>query len=117
VKLLERLGLITKSDDGAYGITQNKIKGSNEIPQTVKNRFHYECTELAKNALLNHSPETHDVFSLTLGISKQTYEIICRETNQFKDKLMELASNDKKADRVYQCQLVFFPLIMKDRNG
>jgi uncharacterized protein (TIGR02147 family) len=116
VQLLKRLGLIDKGNDGVYHITQIKIKAGDEITQTVRNRFHVECTELAKNAIMDHSPETRNTYSLTIGISKQTYEIISEETRQFKDKIMELASNDKKADRVYQYQLVFFPLMIKNRN-
>ncbi len=116
VQLLSRLGLIAQGNDGVYHITQIKIKAGDEITQTIKNRFHRECTELAKNAIMDHSPETHKIYSLTLGISEQTYEIIREETEQFKDRIMELAGNDKKADRVYQYQLVLFPLIINNKG-
>jgi uncharacterized protein (TIGR02147 family) len=110
VQLLQRLGLIAKDNNGIYHITRTKIKAGDEISQTARNRFHFACTELAKNSIMNHSPEKHNISSLTLGISERMYEIICKETKQFKDKIIELANSEKKADRVYQYQLIFFPL-------
>jgi uncharacterized protein (TIGR02147 family) len=110
VELLERLGLIAKGGDGIYHLTTTKIKAGDEISQTAKNRFHFECTELAKSSIMDHSPETHDIHSLTLGISERTHDVICKETQQFMAKITELANSDNKADRVYQYQLIFFPL-------
>jgi uncharacterized protein (TIGR02147 family) len=116
VQLLERLGLIAKGNNGFYHITEKKIKAGDEISQTAKNRFQFECTELAKNSIMDHSPKTHNISSLTLGISERTYEIICKETKQFKEKIVELANTDKKADRVYQYQLIFFPLTHNEKT-
>jgi uncharacterized protein (TIGR02147 family) len=110
VQLLERLGLIAKGGDGIYHITEKKIKAGEEISQTARNRFLLEYAELAKNAIIDHSPKTHNISSLTLGISERTYEIICKEEKHYRDKIIELANNEKKADRVYQYQLIFFPL-------
>jgi uncharacterized protein (TIGR02147 family) len=110
VELLERLGLIAKGEDGVYHLTETRIKAGEDISQTAKNRFHFECTELAKQSIMDHSPETHNINSLTLGISERTYEIICKEAKQFKDKVIELANSESNADRVYQYQLIFFPL-------
>jgi uncharacterized protein (TIGR02147 family) len=110
VQLLDRLGLIARGDDGIYRMTKTKIKTGDEISPTAKNRFHFQCTELATNSIMNHSPLPRNVTSLTLGISERTYEMICKEEQQFKERISELASSDKKADRVYQYQLLLFPL-------
>jgi uncharacterized protein (TIGR02147 family) len=114
VRLLERLGLISKDDRGIFHVIEKKIKVGDEISKMARSRFHIAYTELATKSIIKHPPETRNVSSLTLGISKGTYEIICQETKKFKDKLMDLASADEKADRVYQYQLVFFPLISND---
>jgi uncharacterized protein (TIGR02147 family) len=110
VRLLERLGLIAKGKGGFFQITEKKVKASDEISQTAKNRFHLEYHELAKKSIVEHTPEMHSVSSLTLGISERTYGMILKETKEFKERIMELASSDKKADRVYQYQLILFPL-------
>jgi len=110
IQLLHRLGLIAKGPDGIYCITEKKIRAGEEISQTARNRFHVECTELARNTIMDHCPDTHEISSLTLGISECTFEIIRTEVRQFKERIIQLANNDKRADRVYQCQLLLFPL-------
>jgi uncharacterized protein (TIGR02147 family) len=117
VKLLERLGLIVKGTGGFYQITGKKVKASDEISQTAKNRFHLEHHELAKKSIMEHPPEAHSVSSMTLGISKRTYDQILKETWEFKERILDIASNDKKADRVYQYQLVLFPLTHQTTKG
>jgi uncharacterized protein (TIGR02147 family) len=114
ILLLERLGLITKEEDGNYRITDKRIKAGDEISQTVKDRFHRECIALALKKVNDHTPVTHILSSITLGISQKTYEKIRKETRIFKDKIKELAENDKQADRVYQYQLMFYPLTRED---
>jgi uncharacterized protein (TIGR02147 family) len=110
VQLLERLDLIVKGNDGAYCITKKKIKVGEDIPQMTRNRYHTKHTELAGFSIMEHSPETHDISSLTLGISKDTFEMIRHETKHFKEKITELTQNENNADRVYQFQLLLFPL-------
>jgi uncharacterized protein (TIGR02147 family) len=110
VRLLERLGLIVKGAGGYYQITEKKVKASDEISQTAKNRFHVEYHKLAEKSIMEHPPNVHFVSSMTLGISQRTYDLILRETGEFKERILDIASGDRKADRVYQYQLVFFPL-------
>jgi uncharacterized protein (TIGR02147 family) len=110
IQLLERLGLIAKGNDGTYRITEKKIKAGEEISHTVKRRFYFDYSNLAKSTTMKLAAQSHDFSSITLGISERTYDIICKETKQFKDKIVELANNDENADRVYQYQLMFFPL-------
>jgi uncharacterized protein (TIGR02147 family) len=110
VHLLERLGLILKGDDGIYRLSDKSIRIGSAISQTAKNNFHAECTELAKNAIVSAPTDTRNVVSLTLGISKSTYKMIIDETEQFKNRIVELAAATDNADRVYQYQLILFPL-------
>ncbi len=115
IRLLDRLGLIVKGEDGVYRLTGKSVKVSKEISEIAKNRFHTLCTDLAKKAISGSSPETRNVVSLTLGISRQTYEKIRNETEQFKNKIIDLANNDETADSVYQYQFILFPLSNDDK--
>ncbi len=110
IELLERLKLITRGNDGRYCVTGKIIRSGNEPSQAAINRFHIECTELAKQSVIYSASGQHFVSSLTLGISERSYKLICEETMQFKEKILDIAAHDEEADRVYQYQLVFFPL-------
>jgi len=113
VELLERLELIAKGESGRYYITKKNLKAGSDISQLAKNRFNTEYSELARQSISDVAPQDRNVVSLTLGISHATYQLICDEAVQFKDRVVELANNDKKADSVYQLQLIVFPLTVE----
>jgi uncharacterized protein (TIGR02147 family) len=114
VQLLERLGFIARGKGGVYYMTESRIRAGEEVSQAARCRYHSEYTELAKQSIKEYSPDTHEVLSLTLGISERTLEIIKKETKQFKERIIELANGEKRADRVYQYQLILFPLTRQE---
>ncbi len=110
IELLERLGIVTKDNNGILRVTDKSLKADKELAKIALHRFHLECTELAKQSILHSPSKQRIVSSLTLGISEKTYELFREETMKFKNRLIDLANVDKDADRVYQYQLVLFPL-------
>jgi uncharacterized protein (TIGR02147 family) len=113
VLLLERLGLVAKGAGGIYYVTEKKIKAGDDISHTARRRLYFEYSDLVKNSAIKLDPASHDFSSMTLGISERTYEIIRKESRLFRDKISEIANNEKNADRVYQYQFNFFPLTKK----
>jgi uncharacterized protein (TIGR02147 family) len=111
IQLLIRLGLITKRVDGAYHVTEKKIEAGDGIPQEKRNSYFLEFSELAKNSITQCPQKLRNIQSVTLGISEGTYEIISREIDQFNNKILDLAYEDKNADRIYQFNSAFFPLL------
>jgi uncharacterized protein (TIGR02147 family) len=55
-------------------------------------------------------PTERDVSSMVLGISKQGYEIIKREIQEFYKRVIAVANEDKASSRVYGLALQLFPL-------
>jgi uncharacterized protein (TIGR02147 family) len=117
IQLLKRLGLIVKGCDGFYHLTGRHIRTSRDISQTARNRFHVECTELAKNSILNDPPDCRNAISMTLGLSKTMYDDIVKETQSFITAIINIVgkSNDIP-DRVYQYELLLFPLSVDERS-
>jgi uncharacterized protein (TIGR02147 family) len=117
IQLLDRLGLIAKGKDGFYHLTEKSIRTSKEISQTAKNQFHAECTELAKKAILKDPPEFRNAVSITMGISNRAYNDIVNETQSFITTLINRVKNDDdKPERVYQYELLLFPLSNAERK-
>ncbi len=110
IRLLERLELIARGEDGYYHLTGKTIRTSQEIAQAAKNQFHVECTDLAKKSILRDPPESRNAMSITMGISKATYKKVITETQSFIKTLINLVNEDKQSDRVYQYELLLFPL-------
>jgi uncharacterized protein (TIGR02147 family) len=116
IELLKRLDIIRKGNDGIYHCTGRNIRASDEISQRAINRFHVECTELAKQSVMYSASKRHFVSSLTMGISEKAYNDIRDESMKFKQRVLEIANSDEAADRVYQYQLVMFPLTTDPDN-
>lgn len=110
IELLERLQIIKRDRNGIYYCTGKNIEVSENISRNAVNRFHIECTELAKQALIFHSSKLPICSSLTIGISEKTVNVIKEETTHFRKKIIDYANLDEEADQVFQYQLIMFPL-------
>ncbi len=117
IELLERLEFIRKGADGVYRLNRKNIRAGDEISPLDRNRFHREITELAKQSIIGSDSNPHFISSVTMGISAKTYEIIHEEALKFKNRMIEIANNDEKPDRVYQYQLNFFSLTNKSTSN
>ncbi|MBN1575838.1 MAG: TIGR02147 family protein [Chitinispirillaceae bacterium] len=117
IQLLERLGLIARGKDGVYRLTEKSIRTSREISQTARNQFHVECAELAKKSIMKDPPDSRHAVSITMGISKKAYDDIVNETQSFINALINRVKNDdNKPERVYQYELLLFPLSTTERT-
>ena len=111
LSLLKRLGLIAKGNNGCYQLTGRHIRTSNEISRAAKNQFHIACTELAKNSIRNDPPDFRNAISMTLGLSRKMYEDIVKETQSFITSIVNIVENNHDTpERVYQYELLLFPL-------
>ncbi|MFP4163865.1 MAG: TIGR02147 family protein [Chitinispirillaceae bacterium] len=115
VKLLEKLELIRKNENGEYkALHKNVTTGKELMPLAISN-FHQECIKLASKALDEMPSEIRNFSGLTLGISDETYKTILSELREFQNRVTELASHDKKADRVYHFNFHLFPTSKNDK--
>ena len=111
LQLLKRLGLIARGKDGCYHLTGRHVRTSGDISRPARNQFHIACAELAKNAIQNEHPDFRNAISMTLGLSRRMYEDIVRETQTFITSIVNIVENsDDSPDRVYQYELLLFPL-------
>jgi uncharacterized protein (TIGR02147 family) len=109
VHFLEQLGLVIKNSDGYYEITNKTITTGTQKKKAILN-FHYETLNLARKAFQEISVDQRNVSGLTLGISSDMYQRMCREIQLFQERLLALAEQDQNASSVYQMNFHFFPL-------
>lgn len=114
VRLLEKLGMITKRSNDTYKVTDKSITTGKEVAGLAVQNLHMECAELARKAILELPKSRRSVTGLTLGISKKSYEQICGEIQEFQVRIMEIANSDNEADRVYQFNFHLFPISKAD---
>ena len=113
--VLERLGFITRNDEGFFVLTDAVVTtgvlkpDSTVIALNVAN-FQKEVMGLANESLDRFGAERINLSTLTLGISEATMKAVKEELAALRDKIASLAENDTMADRVYQLNMQFFPM-------
>lgn len=112
IRLLKKLGLVETDKNGHLAITRKSITSGpgNETSSLALRNFHFDCTGLAKQAISDLDRKYRNITGLTLGVSRDGYGLICNEIALFQNRIMEIANDDRKADRVYQLNFHFFPL-------
>jgi uncharacterized protein (TIGR02147 family) len=110
VALLQDLGMIVRQKNGIYALADTSITTGKEAVGLAVQNFHDECADLAKNAIHKVASDNRNLTGLTLGISKDSYERICKEIAQFQEEIMNIANGDEEADRVYQLNFHLFPM-------
>lgn len=73
-------------------------------------QFHLTNMGIASKALQELPKNRRNFSGLTLGISYETYEKICRELETFQEKIMSIAERDEHSDNVYQLNFHLFPV-------
>lgn len=108
--LLKKLDMIKKQKNGAYKITDKLITAGKDIVELGLLDFQLETLELAKKTIQDLTRDKRNISGLTLGISKNTYELISKEIELFQEKIMQLAKLDENADNVFQFNFYLFPV-------
>jgi uncharacterized protein (TIGR02147 family) len=110
VEKLERLGLIKKNARGYYQKTNATLTTGEVWSSLAIEHFQREAAELALEAMDRLPRGLRDMSTLTLSISGETYEKLLEKVKDCRRELLEIANEDKKADRVYQVNFQVFPL-------
>jgi uncharacterized protein (TIGR02147 family) len=110
VRLLAKLGFIKKRKDDTWAVTDKTITTPPEVSSLAVQNLHREAGELALKALNDLPKDKRNITGLTLGISLETYKTVCEEINAFRERLLQIAEADQKANAVYQLNFQFYPV-------
>lgn len=80
-----------------------------EIASLAVANYHRAMMDLAKESLDRLPAEKRNLSSLTMALSKETYEKIVTEIYTFQDRIIEMAVNDSTPDEVFQLNFQLFP--------
>jgi uncharacterized protein (TIGR02147 family) len=110
VELLLKLGLIKRNKKGIFRQTHKAITSGSEIVSMAVRQFNEHMLELAKNALRNMVISRRNIAGLTVGVSRETYNVMVAEINAFLDRMVNIVNADKDQNNVYQLNVQLFPL-------
>ncbi len=110
VRLLEKLGFITRGPDGRHTLTHSVISTGDEVGSLNIINYHKQVSRLAAGAHDLSTQEERDISALTLGIGEEDFLRIKSRILAFRKEIMEMAQAATSADRVYQFNFQFFPV-------
>jgi uncharacterized protein (TIGR02147 family) len=118
VKLLVRLKMLCKLENGMYEQRSRAIQAKSELDAMAIMNFTRAMAEKAVNALVTLPKDERNFSTITCGMSRSCYEVILAETSAFKDRLVAIINNDARTqtDRVYQLNVQIFP-VSRNRSG
>jgi uncharacterized protein (TIGR02147 family) len=110
VKVLLRLKLIERKEDGTFRQTNAAVVADSSVTSLAVRSFTRSMIERSKDALDTVDRRERHISGLTMGISPATFEIIAAEIDAFKDRLKIIVNQDQEGSRVYQLNIAMFPI-------
>jgi uncharacterized protein (TIGR02147 family) len=116
VALLVKLGMIAKSPMGGYHQTEALLSTGNEVRSLALQKYHQQQLGIAAESINRHDRAIRDITSITAGLSKQGFEQIKLEIQQFRKRLLDIIGKDSSAQAVYQIAFQMYPLSKIPKN-
>jgi uncharacterized protein (TIGR02147 family) len=116
VRVLEKLKMIQKNEDGYYEKTQLLLSSGEGWKSVAIAHYQMENLKLAQKAFEKYSEKARRFSTLTLTISEQTAGQLLENLKKFEMDCLDASGKDKQGDRVYQFNFQAFP-ISQIENG
>jgi len=110
IKVLEKLNLIKKNDDGFYTLAERHLTTGLNSDSVVLNNYVVNTTDIAKEALYNFPVEDRSFSALTMSVSDECYGIVKEKIAAFRKEILELAAKDTETIKACQLNIQLFPL-------
>jgi uncharacterized protein (TIGR02147 family) len=117
IELLTVMGFIRKNQSGRYEQTTPALGADSEIQMVALRNYNKTMAELAGNAIETVPRDEREIRSLTVGISKSSYDLLREEIQCFVERIVRIVDDDKVSDRVYNINIHLFPVSSMKQTG
>lgn len=110
IEVLEALALIRRNPAGTYERIDPVLSTGYDAASASLRKFQADTMDLAKEAMVRLPRDKRSISTLTLSLSDEAYKSIEEELKAFRRKLLAIAKNEERVDRVIQFNFQIFPL-------
>lgn len=110
IRKLEKLGLITRDDDGCYHPTELQLSTGGVWESERITTLQAHLADLGSRSVLGIPRNERNISNVTLCLSEKSKARIVREIIAFRRKIIAISEIDKDTDTVFQCNIQLFPL-------
>jgi uncharacterized protein (TIGR02147 family) len=116
VKLLEKLGLAERDEQGRYRDKGGNLTTGKEWRSLAIARHQKEMIKLAGDSLERFTKEERDISTLTMNITSRAMPEIKECIHTFRKAMQKLINSYPESDRVFQLNIQLFPLTREKRK-
>jgi uncharacterized protein (TIGR02147 family) len=116
VKLLEKLKMVIKGEDGIYRVTEQFISTGEKWTSAVIRTYQKKNIELSLYALENLPKELRDISSVTMTVPVKNMDEIRERIRQFRQEMLLLSQERLDDDAVVQLNIQFFPVALRNKG-
>lgn len=116
LKIMLKLGLIEKSENGTWKTSQTLLSTGDEVKTYSFLEYHNQILDLAKDKMLTVSQDDRDMSALTLGVSKNKLPEIKKRIQEFRKDILKLVSSEEIAEEVVILGMQLFPVTREGMN-
>jgi uncharacterized protein (TIGR02147 family) len=110
IELLERLDLILKNKDDQYIVKDINLSTGEQWMSVAIRKYQKEIILLGSSAIDTIPKDLRDISTVTVSLSKPTFDAIRERIKSMRKELLEVAKNDTGVDAVYQINFQVFPV-------
>jgi uncharacterized protein (TIGR02147 family) len=110
IRLLERLNLILKDEEGVYRPTHSLITTGDGLEATAVRKFQREMIILAEESLARHPKGHRDISTVTICVDLADLAEIKDRISALRQSIMKLSAKSANTQAVFQLNVQLFPL-------
>ena len=110
LEFLVQAGFLEHEPGGVYHESNRSLRMDPHVAKVVSSELQRQYAELAVDALKNEPPEKRNMTGLTVGITRESYDLIVAELAECRRRINAIATMTPRTDEVYRLNMQFFPL-------
>lgn len=107
---LVELGFLTRQENGTYRQTDPLLSTGFAVQSMAIRQFNKQMVELAAESLDQVPVTERNITGVTMALSPESYRQITEEIRSLQDRILALAEKEDQANRVYQMNVMLFPV-------
>jgi len=116
IELMQRLGLITQGEDGAWRASTALLKTDPSVQSLLIPRFHQSMAKLAVEAVERFKKEERYFSGSTLSVSREMYDVIIEKIRALRADILDYVASGDEPEQVYHLNMQLFPLTTGPRK-
>ena len=116
IELLVKLGLVKKSDNGIFELTDQFITTGESWNSIAIENFQREMIHLAEESINKIPKKDRETSTVTVSVSRACFTAMKERLREFRKELLEMARIERDPGGVFQINFQIFPLTRLERS-